>query len=64
MLGCMVMLARRKAARSTAYFFAFVARHRCCPRLKVVEMYVMMEAMPLVTEVAHVMPGLGGVPVV
>jgi hypothetical protein len=53
--GWMVMLARRKAARSAASFCAFVARRRYFPGLMVVETYVAMGAIPPVTEVAQVM---------
>jgi hypothetical protein len=53
--GWMVMLARRKAARSAASVCAFVARRQRCPGLMVVEMYVVMGANPPVTEVAQVM---------
>jgi hypothetical protein len=53
--GWMVMLARRKAARSAASVCAFVARRRRCPGLMVVETCVAMGAIPQVTEVAQVM---------
>jgi hypothetical protein len=53
--GWMVMLARRKVARSAASVCAFVARRRRCPGLMVVETYVAMGAIPPVTEVAQVM---------
>jgi hypothetical protein len=53
--GWMVMLARRKAARSAASVCAFVARRWRCPGLMVVKMYVAIGAMPPVTEVAQVM---------
>jgi hypothetical protein len=53
--GWMVMLARRKAARSAASVCAFVARRQRCPGLMVVETYVAMGAIPPVTEVAQVM---------
>jgi hypothetical protein len=53
--GWMVMLARRKAARSAASVCANFARRRRCPGLMVVETYVAMGAIPPVTEVAQVM---------
>jgi hypothetical protein len=53
--GWIVMLARRKAARSAASVCNFVARRRRCPGLMVAEMYVAMGDMPLVTKVAQVM---------
>jgi hypothetical protein len=55
MPGWMVMLARRKSARSAASVCSFVARRRRCPGLMVVETYVAMGAIPPVTEVAQVM---------
>jgi hypothetical protein len=62
-LRWMLMLARRKAAWSAASVCAFVSRRRLCPGLMVVETYVTMGAIPLVTEVAQVIC-LGGVVVV
>jgi hypothetical protein len=53
--GWMVMLARKKEARSAASVCAFVARRRRCPGLMVMETYVAMGAIPPVTEVAQVM---------
>jgi hypothetical protein len=50
----MVMLAKRKAALSAAFFWAMVARRQRWPGLIVVDWYVAMGAMPSVTEGAHV----------
>jgi hypothetical protein len=61
MPGWMLMLARSKSARSAACVCAFVARRWRCPGLMVAEIYVVMGAMPLVTEVAQVMRFAAGV---